>query len=98
MLNLTQWAAILAYCGSHIYYNYCIICMLYCVLQRSVKPKAVWRDAICLFGINAAYFGVCSALGFGLLKTLACFGWCFICRSGCCFVCPKTLRGFLPCM
>lgn len=94
MLNLTQWTAILAYGGSHIYYNYCIICMLYCVLQRAVKPKTVWRDAICLFGINTVYFGVCSALGFGLLKNYSLFWLVFYLQERLLLRVPKNAARF----
>lgn len=94
MLNLIRCGAFICYCGSHIYYNYCIVRMLYNVLQRPVRPQRLWRDAVCLFVINAAYFGLCSSLGLGLLKNYGLFWLVFYIQERLLLQVPRNAARF----
>lgn len=95
MLEIIRYASFFTYCGSHIYYAYSIIGMMYRLADRSVLPKKKWKDALILFFVNATYFGIGSALGLGLLKNFGLFWLVFYLQERLLFQVPKKTARFL---
>lgn len=95
MLEIVRYGSLLAYCVSHLYYSYNIVCMIYCLVKRPVLPKRLWKDALIFFCINVLYFSICSALGLGLLKNYGLFWVVFYLQERYLFQVPKESAKFL---
>ena len=86
---------LLFYVGAHLWCCRSVLHLTFRLTQQPVTGKRLWRSAGVLFAINTSYFGLCSALGLGLLNNFALFWLVFYLEVRFLFHAPNRAAWFL---